>query len=212
DCAPAEHDRQFGQDPRAVQRRNRRRGSTSGARRSEGHVLSVGQTADGEHVMKLIDPKPDASIAYAGMLEKIEIMRSSLRWAQQLDLKQIQRLLQQCTSLREELLKSSHTERFVRATATRGKQTVAARRKALLDREFQFDGVFGDSPKLIEALEIAERAPPRDLPVLIDGESGTGKELMAKDIHANGSRAQKPYITVNCGAIPGQLVESILSG
>src|SRR4029453_19001932 len=171
DRAPAEHDREFGQDPRALQRLHRRRRTAPGARRSERNVLSVGQAADGEHVMKLIDTKPDASISYAALLEKIEIMRSSLRWAQQLDWKQIQRLLQQCTAIREEVLKSSHTERFVRASATRGKQTVAARRKALLDREFQFDGVFGDSPKLIEALEIAEKAAPTDLPVLIDGES-----------------------------------------
>ena len=62
------------------------------------------------------------------------------------------------------------------------------RRQALIERSFVFEGVFGDTPKLLEALEIAEKAAPTDLPVLIDGESGTGKELMAKVIHANGSR------------------------
>ena len=88
----------------------------------------------------------------------------------------------------------------------------AQRRKALLERSFVFEGVFGDSPKLLDALEIAEKAAPTDLPVLIDGESGTGKELMAKVIHANGSRADKPYISVNCGAIPDNLLESELFG
>jgi hypothetical protein len=60
------------------------------------------------------------------------------------------------------------------------------RRQALMERSFIFEGTFGDNPKLLEALEIAEKAAPTDLPVLIDGESGTGKELMAKVIHANG--------------------------
>jgi transcriptional regulator with PAS, ATPase and Fis domain len=80
------------------------------------------------------------------------------------------------------------------------------RRRALLARSFVFEGTFGDNPKLLDALEIAEKAAPTDLPVLVDGESGTGKELMAKVIHANGSRADKPYISVNCGAIPDSLL------
>ena len=81
-----------------------------------------------------------------------------------------------------------------------------------MERSFVFEGTFGDNPKLLDALEIAEKAAPTDLPVLIDGESGTGKELMAKVIHANGARADKPYISVNCGAIPDNLLESELFG
>jgi transcriptional regulator with GAF, ATPase, and Fis domain len=163
--------------------------------------------------MKIIGSEPEATISYAALLEKIEILRSTLRWAQQLDRSQIQKLLNQSTALREEVLRLSHTERFVRATAAPArKHSVAQRRKALLERDFQFGGVFGDSPKLIEALEIAEKAAPTDLPVLIDGESGTGKELMAKVIHANGNRSDQPYITVNCGAIPDELLESELFG
>jgi transcriptional regulator with GAF, ATPase, and Fis domain len=82
----------------------------------------------------------------------------------------------------------------------------------LLARSFIFEGTFGDNPRLLESLEIAEKAAPTELPVLIDGESGTGKELMAKVIHANGSRADKPFISVNCGAIPENLLESELFG
>jgi transcriptional regulator with GAF, ATPase, and Fis domain len=82
----------------------------------------------------------------------------------------------------------------------------------LLERSFIFEGTFGDNARLLESLEIAEKAAPTDLPVLIDGESGTGKELMAKVIHANGSRSDKPFISVNCGAIPDNLLESELFG
>jgi len=111
----------------------------------------------------------------------------------------------------------SHKERFVQAAVAaepeqRAEQSRAARRQALLERSFIFEGTFGDNPRLLESLEIAEKAAPTDLPVLIDGESGTGKELMAKVIHANGSRSDKPFISVNCGAIPDNLLESELFG
>ncbi len=86
------------------------------------------------------------------------------------------------------------------------------RRKALIERSFIFEGAFGDNPKLLEALETAEKAAPTGLPVLIDGESGTGKELMARVIHANGDRANRPFVSVNCGAIPDNLLESELFG
>lgn len=163
--------------------------------------------------MKTVDSKLEATISYAALLEKIEILRSTLRWAQTLDRAQIQKLLNQCSTMRDEVLRLSHTERFVKASSsTPRNQSVAQRRHALLERDFQFDGVFGDSPRLIEALEIAEKAARTDLPVLVDGESGTGKELMAKVIHANGNRADQPYITVNCGAIPENLLESELFG
>ncbi|MFC4312739.1 sigma-54 interaction domain-containing protein [Steroidobacter flavus] len=163
--------------------------------------------------MKPVDSNLEATISYAALLEKIEILRSTLRWAQTLDRAQIQKLLNQCTTMRDEVLRLSHTERFVKAsTSAPRNQSIAQRRHALLERDFQFDGVFGDSPRLIEALEIAEKAARTDLPVLVDGESGTGKELMAKVIHANGNRADQPYITVNCGAIPENLLESELFG
>jgi len=165
--------------------------------------------------MKVIETKDDPSVSYGALLERIEIMRSALRWQQQLERPQIDKLLSQCTSLREEVLRISHTERFVKATVSgqgKGKRSLAQRRKDLLERDFVFEGVFGESRQLLDALEIAEKAAPTDLPVLIDGESGTGKELMAKVIHANGSRSDKVFISVNCGAIPDSLLESELFG
>lgn len=167
--------------------------------------------------MKILDQSEPgrSAISYAGLLEKIEILRSTLRWSSRLERPDIDKLLRQAGSLRDEVMQLSHKERFVQAAVAEPAQVdqlPRQRRQALLDRSFVFEGTFGDNPKLLEALEIAEKAAPTDLPVLIDGESGTGKELMAKVIHANGARADKPYISVNCGAIPDNLLESELFG
>lgn len=170
-------------------------------------------------MMKILDQIEEASpaISYAGLIERIEILRSTLRWSSRLERADIDKLLRQATSLRDEVMQLSHKERFVQAAVAADAQEPAdqsrgARRKALLERSFIFEGTFGDNPRLLESLEIAEKAAPTDLPVLIDGESGTGKELMAKVIHANGSRPDKPFISVNCGAIPDNLLESELFG
>lgn len=154
-----------------------------------------------------------SAMSYAALLEKIEILRSTLRWATTLQRDDIEKLLRQANVLRDEVMQLSHKERFVQAVgADPGPVPAGERRQALLARSFVFEGTFGDNPRLLDALEIAEKAAPTDLPVLVDGESGTGKELMAKVIHANGSRADKPYISVNCGAIPDSLLESELFG
>jgi transcriptional regulator with GAF, ATPase, and Fis domain len=170
-------------------------------------------------IMKILDQIEEVSpaISYAGLIERIEILRSTLRWSSRLERADIDKLLRQATSLRDEVMQLSHKERFVQAAVAADAQQPAdqsrgARRKALLERSFIFEGTFGDNPRLLESLEIAEKAAPTDLPVLIDGESGTGKELMAKVIHANGSRSDKPFISVNCGAIPDNLLESELFG
>lgn len=167
--------------------------------------------------MKILDQSEPgrSAISYAALLEKIEILRSTLRWSSRLERPDIDKLLRQAGSLRDEVMQLSHKERFVQAAVAEPAapdQLPRQRRQALLDRSFVFEGTFGDNPKLLEALEIAEKAAPTDLPVLIDGESGTGKELMAKVIHANGARADKPFISVNCGAIPDNLLESELFG
>ncbi|MEN3278213.1 MAG: hypothetical protein V7631_4003 [Massilia sp.] len=178
--------------------------------------------------MKLYNPDggPGSAMSYAALLEKIEIMRSTLRWATRLERPDVEKLLRQANVLRDEVMRLSHKERFMHAIDTERRLDAAGepvvepaaalatgeRRHALLARSFVFEGTFGDNPKLLDALEIAEKAAPTDLPVLVDGESGTGKELMAKVIHANGARADKPYVSVNCGAIPDSLLESELFG
>ena len=171
--------------------------------------------------MKPFSLGQSTTLGYGELLEKIEILRSTLRWATRLEREEIQRLLGQCNVLREDVMSLSRRERFVQSSAAledlrapppEQAPTAEQRRAALLEREFTFDGVFGDNPKLLETLEIAEKAAPTDLPVLVRGESGTGKELLAKVVHTNGRRGQGPFISVNCGAIPENLVESELFG
>ncbi|MGD9807910.1 MAG: sigma-54-dependent transcriptional regulator [Deferribacterales bacterium] len=70
----------------------------------------------------------------------------------------------------------------------------------------------GKSEAFMQMLRLADTVAPTDAPVLVLGESGTGKELIAKQIHSNSSRADKPFITVNCAAVPEALFESELFG
>ncbi len=68
------------------------------------------------------------------------------------------------------------------------------------------------SPKMQNVLRSAEKAAGSHIPVLVEGESGVGKEMIARAIHGQGERHGKPFVAVNCGAIPDNLVESILFG
>lgn len=75
-----------------------------------------------------------------------------------------------------------------------------------------FDDLISDSEAMAKVIRLGERAAASSIPVLIEGESGVGKEIIARAIQGTGDRAGKPFITVNCGAIPHNLVESILFG
>ena len=75
-----------------------------------------------------------------------------------------------------------------------------------------FDELIAEAPATREAIALARRAARSDIPVLIEGESGTGKEVFARAVHGSGERAGGPFVAVNCGAMPAQLVESILFG
>lgn len=81
-----------------------------------------------------------------------------------------------------------------------------------LDQKYGFENIVGRSKALLSVLEMASRVALRDSTVLIRGETGTGKELLAKAIHQNSRRKDQPFITINCGAIPKDLLESELFG
>ncbi len=81
-----------------------------------------------------------------------------------------------------------------------------------LSESIDFEGVIGGSPLFLECMEIAAKAALSDSSVLITGESGTGKEVLARFIHNKSGRADKPFVAVNCGAIPENLMESELFG
>ncbi|RMF59322.1 MAG: sigma-54-dependent Fis family transcriptional regulator [Calditrichaeota bacterium] len=81
-----------------------------------------------------------------------------------------------------------------------------------LRREFVCPGIRGSSPKLLEVLITASKIAPTNASVIILGENGTGKELLARAIHHNSRRADKPFVTIDCSSIPSELMESELFG
>jgi len=79
-------------------------------------------------------------------------------------------------------------------------------------KDLLFEDIVAESKKMKEILETAKKVAPFDATVLITGESGTGKEVLAKFIHKNSKRKDKPFIAINCGAIPDELLEAELFG
>jgi DNA-binding NtrC family response regulator len=75
-----------------------------------------------------------------------------------------------------------------------------------------FSDIITKSSGMLAVLRVAEKAAASTIPVLVSGESGVGKELIARAIHGSGERRAKPFVAVNCGAMPENLVESILFG
>src|SRR5580693_3568946 len=84
--------------------------------------------------------------------------------------------------------------------------------KKKADNRLTFDDLIAASAEMQQVLKLGARAAQSDIPILIEGESGAGKELIARAIQGTSERAGKPFVTVNCGAIPENLIESILFG
>jgi transcriptional regulator with PAS, ATPase and Fis domain len=81
-----------------------------------------------------------------------------------------------------------------------------------LKTEQSFSGIVGNDAKMNELFETIKQVADVNVPILVQGESGTGKELVASAIHNEGPRAEKPFVPVNCGALPEGLLESELFG
>lgn len=84
--------------------------------------------------------------------------------------------------------------------------------KNLNSAKYDFDDIIGKSNEIKSVIDVAQRVSNNNSNILILGESGTGKELFAHSLHMNSSRVNKPFVKINCGAIPAELLESELFG
>ncbi|MBT6035139.1 MAG: sigma-54-dependent Fis family transcriptional regulator [Kordiimonadaceae bacterium] len=80
------------------------------------------------------------------------------------------------------------------------------------EKELAFNKIIGSSDVMSKAILLARKGAKTDVPILISGQSGVGKEVFARAIHKSSGRSDEPFIVVNCGALPANLVESILFG
>ena len=78
--------------------------------------------------------------------------------------------------------------------------------------EMRFGEIIGSCPAMQEVFRKVQKVATTDISVLITGETGTGKELIARELHRRSPRAKGPFVTINCGAIPENLLESELFG
>ncbi|MBI3074487.1 MAG: sigma-54-dependent Fis family transcriptional regulator [Deltaproteobacteria bacterium] len=90
------------------------------------------------------------------------------------------------------------------------RENLALRRE--LTKKFSFGNLVGKSAPMQEVFDLIRKAAPTKTSILIEGESGTGKELAARAVHFNSPRAGGPFVVINCGAIPENLIESELFG
>ncbi|MBF0278601.1 MAG: sigma-54-dependent Fis family transcriptional regulator [SAR324 cluster bacterium] len=109
----------------------------------------------------------------------------------------------------QSLINARQELRNTQSALTNAYQLSHVLRKQSLDAHKE---LIGDSTEMQRVLQLVQKVAPMDTTVLIQGETGTGKELIAREIHKQSPRAQNPFVPVNCGAIPRELLESELFG
>ncbi len=105
--------------------------------------------------------------------------------------------------LRSAVQKASQRVRLIRKNAELSRR---------LDEKFGFEGVVGNSPQMRRVIEILKNVAPTDSTAMILGENGTGKELVARALHQNSPRKNKPFVPLNVAALPASILESELFG
>ena len=114
----------------------------------------------------------------------------------------------------EDITKQKHVEEKIRIEEElrRAREVELPKMQNDAETDFHFEGVIGKTGGIEKIHKLVQKVSATNTNVLITGESGTGKELVARAIHLNGPRKSKPFIAVNCGAIPETLMESELFG
>jgi len=161
-------------------------GSKNGSRVIADEIQLAGPQGSPKQVRLTLAPLSDASqqlIGYVSIFEDITKQRE----------------FEEKVRLQEELRQARDVE-------------LQTRSKNFADSEFHFEGVIGKNGGIAGIYRLVQKVATGSTNVLITGESGTGKELVARAIHFNGPRKEKPFVAVNCGAIPESLIESELFG
>src|SRR5215468_4553271 len=161
-------------------------GSKNGSRVIADEIQLAGPQGSPKQVRLTLAPLTDASqqlIGYVSIFEDITKQRE----------------FEEKVRLQEELRQARDVE-------------LQTRSKNFADSEFHFEGVIGKNGGIAGIYRLVQKVATGSTNVLITGESGTGKELVARAIHFNGPRKEKPFVAVNCGAIPESLIESELFG
>ncbi len=177
-----------------------------------------------EEAIKMLDSTPvdlvitDLKMPGIGGYELIKHVRANFKYMEVLVITgfpSIQGAVDAVKTGAEEYLVKSFTDEELYTAVERAFQKINSNRSNHVDLQLgegSFHGIIGESGPILKVFEAIRKVSSTNATVLITGESGTGKELVARAIHYDGPRASNPFVPVNCGSIPEDLIESELFG